>query len=179
MSERSHEREVAGAPNHTRLEPTPPERPPYSSPELRWYEWGIIGWANSAVRPYASELEHLAARAAQYLGLVVAITVIAGAADVHAQDRGTQETLILIAAVADIASTEYALNHVGIKEGNPLLGNRAVRIVGKAAATGVILWATRSLESDGHPKAAKVLRLMTAGVWFGAAGWNVSLTVRY
>lgn len=117
MSKRSHEREVAGgAPNHTRLEPTPPERPPYSSPELRWYEWGIIGWANACVRPYAAELEQRATQAALYLGLALAITVIAGAADVHAQDCGTQETLILIAAVVDIDRVHpQSFRRVGVK----------------------------------------------------------------
>ena len=56
--------------------------------------------------------------------------------------------------------------------------NQAVRIVGKVALTGVVLWSARKLEGGGHEKMAQFLRYTTASVYMGAAGWNVSLTVK-
>ncbi len=105
--------------------------------------------------------------------------------DASAQSRGALETLMFAAAAADTIATEYAIEQMKdhpdfeVREVNPLLSNRAVRILSKTALTGAVFWTARKLEDGGHEKMAQVLRYASVAVWAGAAGWNVSLTVRY
>jgi hypothetical protein len=112
--------------------------------------------------------------------LVVALRFLT-AAPAHA-DRRTEELTVLAAAAADILTTEIWLSHelgsVTPIELNPIMGSVHQRVLVKSAGTLGILYLARRLETD-HPKAASLLRWSTASLWFGSAGWNLSLTIRY
>ena len=88
---------------------------------------------------------------------------------------GWQEGLIIGSALADLASTEYALRLPGAYEANPLMGSGGVRVAVKAVATGAVLWLYRSLEKHEHRGWARFILVWSVALWAGAAAWNVSL----
>jgi hypothetical protein len=70
--------------------------------------------------------------------------------------------LIIAANVADLVSTEIAVQRANVAESNPIMGqSSAQRIAVKAAGTALQVWMVRKLEPR-HPKIAK-------GVGVGAA----------
>lgn len=81
------------------------------------------------------------------------------------------EMALYIALAGDLASTEVAL-HNGMREGNPLMHNRAVRIASHVAI-GVIL--TRLSRKNPDKKILLVPTIMFTAV----TGWNVGMTIGF
>ena len=106
-------------------------------------------------------------------------------------DRRTEEIAVIAASAADIITTKIWLHHDpymvdGVEhfptEGGPILGQLSspvARIAVKAGGTAGILWLARFVEGKGHDRAASFIRLTGVSVWSGAAGWNLSLSIRY
>ena len=90
-------------------------------------------------------------------------------------DDATRDIVVLgLAAGADIASTHYALaNCSGCYEANPVMSEPSVSLVVKAGSIAATAWACDRLRKAGHPRGAKWLRWGVAGMWLGAAGWNL------
>jgi hypothetical protein len=80
---------------------------------------------------------------------------------------------IVLGNVADIVSTEIALQRPGLREGNPVLGQSATqRIAVKAAGTAVQVWIVRKLDRSGHPKLARVVGYSAGAALTGVAWHN-------
>jgi hypothetical protein len=74
--------------------------------------------------------------------------------------------LLVIAAACDILTTEFALRYRKVKELNPLMRRKPVRIALKAAATAIVLIVAKYT----HPATI----IVASVVWLGAAIWNVT-----
>jgi hypothetical protein len=93
---------------------------------------------------------------------------------VEADEAGRDVLVLSLAASADLASTHYALQAcASCREGNPLMGEPAGALAIKAAGIAATAWGCDRLRRDGHPRGAKWLRRGVAGLWVGAAGWNM------
>ncbi len=85
--------------------------------------------------------------------------------------------VLSIGAAADEASTRYALKHcAGCYEGNPLMSEPAIRLVGKAAAVSALTLGCHELRKHGHGGMAKGLRWVAFAAWMGIAAHNVAVT---
>jgi hypothetical protein len=73
------------------------------------------------------------------------------------------------AAAADNITTELALREPGLREGNPLLQSPAARVGVKGAAVIFGLAGAHHLKTHGHPRAAKVVKIVLVVAWSGAA----------
>ena len=84
------------------------------------------------------------------------------------------QTAIILGNVADIVSTELALQRGGVHEGNAIMSQRLPqRIAVKAAGTVFQVWMVRQIGKD-HPRLAKVVGY-SAGAFFGGVTlWNAS-----
>ena len=105
--------------------------------------------------------------------LVLLVSLVMLTAPRADADRTLEEALVVVAAGADLASTEIAIAR-GAEETNPLGQERWQRIALKSGVTVGILALARKLGDD----RGKWIRLTTMGVWFGATGWNISVTLR-
>lgn len=90
-------------------------------------------------------------------------------------DEVTADVVVLsLAAVADTASTHYALSRcLGCREGNPIMREPAGALLLKAGAVAATSTMANKLRKDGHGRAAKVLRWTVAAVWVGMAAHNM------
>ena len=96
------------------------------------------------------------------------------AVTVSGDEAGRDVLVLSLAASADLASTHYALARCATcREGNPLMGQPAGAVAIKAAGVAAVAWGCGRLRRAGHPRAAKVLLWGVAGLWVGAAGWNM------
>jgi len=95
-------------------------------------------------------------------------------------DRKLEETVLIASAVTDIVSTEMLLHsNPGFHELHPLGQSFRQRLLLKSAGTvGVLLFA-RGIDRWKGKKAGGVVRWSASSVWLGAAGWNVSLMMRF
>ena len=66
---------------------------------------------------------------------------------------------MFVVSGADLASTEVALAHPGLQEGNPMQGNRSVRILSHIAAPALMYWVTDKLHDRGKRKTALLARI--------------------
>ena len=66
---------------------------------------------------------------------------------------------MIIAAGADLASTEYGLSRPGVYEVNPVQGNRSTRILTHAAVPALMYFVTEKLHDSGKPKLALLARI--------------------
>lgn len=106
-----------------------------------------------------------------------------------AASRKIEEVLVIAANAADLIATEIWLHkdpyvHEGRLripgEVNPLArGPFAKRAAMKAGTTAATLLIARLWERRGHAKAASALRWSATVLYFGAAGWNASLSIRF
>ena len=98
-------------------------------------------------------------------------------------DRRTEEIAVIAASAADFIATEVWLHDdtasVTPIERNPLAQSTAARIAVKAGSTAGLLWLARFAERKGHDRMASIVRLTGISVWSGAAGFNISLTIRH
>lgn len=85
------------------------------------------------------------------------------------------------AGAADLAATELVLSRDQGVEHNPIHtgGTLATRAAFKVGTNAVVWWAARKLERDGHEGVAKALRWSGVAAQVTAAGWNVSVAVRF
>jgi hypothetical protein len=83
--------------------------------------------------------------------------------------------LVASGQLADLASTEYALTRETLREANPLLGRRAVRIPAKLAVAAFGSWATHRLRKQGHHGRARALSIVAFAIGAGMAVHNVRL----
>jgi hypothetical protein len=81
--------------------------------------------------------------------------------------------------VADLVSTEYALTRPALREGNPLLGNRAVRIPAKLAVAALGAWATHRLRKKGQHGRARALAVVGFAIGAGFAVHNVRMAQQH
>jgi len=108
------------------------------------------------------------------LAAFLAAGLVAIAASACPDDAGTDVVILSLAAAVDKASTHYALQRCpGCYEANPVMSEPALSLVVKAASIATTTWACDRLRKAGHPKGAKWLRWGVAGLWLGAAGWNL------
>jgi hypothetical protein len=80
---------------------------------------------------------------------------------------------VIVAAGADLTSTEYALRQPGLREANPIMQTPGNRCVLKLATTAAVIGIAHNLDSTGHKKAARILRWSAIIGWGGAAVWNM------
>ena len=66
---------------------------------------------------------------------------------------------MFVVSGADLASTEVALARPGLQEGNPMQGNRSVRILSHIAAPAIMYWVTDKLHDRGRRKTALLARI--------------------
>ena len=119
--------------------------------------------------------------------IVVATLLLATLAS--AADRKTEEILVVVANVADLISTEVWLNNGPYldngqlktpMERNPLArGSFTKRVAIKAGTTAATLLIARLWDCRGHTRAASTLRWSATVTYFGVAGWNASLSIRF
>jgi len=89
-------------------------------------------------------------------------------------ERARDVAVLGLAAAADLASTRYGLQACpSCREGNPLMGQPAGSLAIKAVGIAATAWGCDRLRRAGHPRGAKWLRWGVAGLWGGAAGWNM------
>lgn len=62
------------------------------------------------------------------------------------------------AAGADFATTEIGLSR-GLEEGNPVAGNRSVRLLHHVVGPAAVFWTSAELEKNGKKKLATTLRI--------------------
>jgi hypothetical protein len=84
----------------------------------------------------------------------------------------TLDVMVVTSAGADLATTEWALQNPGLREGNPLLQGTGIRVGVKTLTTAAVVVGARHLERRGHSKAAKVIKVLAVVVWSGAAVQN-------
>jgi hypothetical protein len=77
--------------------------------------------------------------------------------------------------LADLVSTEYALTRPALREGNPLLGSRGVRIPAKLAVAALGAWATHRIRKRGHHGRARALAVVGFAIGAGFAVHNVRM----
>jgi len=94
-----------------------------------------------------------------------------------AADQKTEEILLMTAAASDIISTEWALAHRDVVELNPLMQSPISRIAVKAGVTTGLILLARKFDRDGRHGAAKCIRWPAIGLWMGATGWNISVSI--
>lgn len=75
------------------------------------------------------------------------------------------------AALGDALSTEYAINHKGAREANPIL--KVAPAVGIGVGTWVLDKASAKLQEQGYVKTARFFWAACACVHVGATGWNL------
>lgn len=80
---------------------------------------------------------------------------------------------IPIAAGADIATTEVALNRYELQEANPLLQTTSARVGWKVGLTVALVWLAEELDDQGRHGTARAVQWLATGLWAGAAVWNV------
>lgn len=100
----------------------------------------------------------LAAIVAAWLG-ILAVELRAA----HCEERVSVARPLAVyglAAGADLASTEYALARPGLREGNPLLQDRGVRIGAKGALALGLTAADVTLQRKGKRRAVRALRVL-------------------
>lgn len=105
-----------------------------------------------------------------------------------ATDRKIEEISLVSAAIADLVTQEiwesnghYYHDNTwkNPNETNPIAGSTGKRIAIKTASTVGIIALARLLDSKGHGKTASILRWGTVSAWGAAAGWNISLSIRF
>lgn len=77
------------------------------------------------------------------------------------------------ASAADLATTEWGLSQPNLQEGNPIAGNRGVRVVHHVLGPAAVYWTTEKLRQSGRPKLALALRIGLMAAYSFAAVHNV------
>ena len=95
-----------------------------------------------------------------------------------ASPADTLDALVVTSAVADLGTTEWALRQPGLREGNPLMSEPAIRYAGKAVGTAAVLGGSRYLERHGHRGWSRAVRIGAVVVWGGLAVHNAMQTRR-
>jgi len=84
------------------------------------------------------------------------------------------ELAVGLSASVDIATTEIALRRGGFREANRFMDSETgARVLAKTAATAAVIATSRHLRKRGRKNAARVLCWSVAGLWAGAAIWNL------
>ncbi len=79
------------------------------------------------------------------------------------------------ASAGDLASTEWGLRYPGLYEGNPVAGNRGVRIATHMIAPAVVWWTTEKMHKAGRRKLALGIRVGLMVAYSYAAIHNVRM----
>lgn len=79
--------------------------------------------------------------------------------------------LLILAGLADIATTLYGLRLPGVREANPIYGRRPSAAVLLAVRVAVIGWLLYAGAGDD-------VLLVVALAWFAAAAWNLRQIMR-
>ena len=85
----------------------------------------------------------------------------------------TDAVLVTAGQVADLVSTEIALSRPGTREGNALLGSRAVRIPAKLGVAAATSLACYELRRSDHHGTARALSIVSLAVGAAAAVHNL------
>ena len=119
----------------------------------------VIEEAKSALRGYRKPKTTIPA--------IVLLLLLPSLASAQSQvNLKPAQTAIILGNVADIVSTELALQRGGVHEGNAILSQRMTqRIALKAAGTAAQVWIVGRLGKE-HPRLAKVVGY-SAGAFFG------------
>jgi hypothetical protein len=85
--------------------------------------------------------------------------------------------VLVIGSSVDMASTLYALQQPGTREGNPMLshGGNAGLIATKAGLTAALVYSLNRLTHHGHPTAAKWLGYSLGAAMSGVAVNNLMM----
>lgn len=84
-----------------------------------------------------------------------------------------QETALAVSLkIADVGTTQYALQQPGLSEGNPALQNQATSLLLQAGVTAGVIWYSHRLKERGDPRWRWPLRIYSAVSGF-ATGWNL------
>ncbi len=79
------------------------------------------------------------------------------------------------ASAGDMATTEWGLRYPGLHEGNPMAGNRGVRIATHVIAPAVVWWTTEKIHKAGRKKLALGIRIGLMVAYSYAAMHNVRM----
>jgi hypothetical protein len=105
--------------------------------------------------------------------LLLLLALAAPAVQADGLERG-----LIVASLADLASTEYGLRACGTcYEGNPLLRGTGTRVLLKTAGTALVIAGTRRVERS-KPRLAKGLRIGLIVLYSGAAVHNMRISRR-
>ena len=88
-------------------------------------------------------------------------------------NAGLLDAGVVAAGVADVVTTERALRHPGLREGNPLMQSPEVRIGAKTLVMAGVLAGTHVLEKRGKKGTARAVKIVVIALWGGAAVNNV------
>jgi hypothetical protein len=115
------------------------------------------------------------------MAMLVLSATLASAQDAPAHQHGMAEkidlTALVVAAGADLGSTERCLGAGTCRELNPLLSlavtkNAMLFGATKMAITALVGWIVHELYAHGHPKIARALAWSSSGLWTTAAVRN-------
>ena len=179
----SHSRQARQATSHTRLTPhgtwrndpsrgcsfrRPVDRPssPIPTPpgRLRLRSSGLRSEFHRRAYTRSAASRNAAARVRRsFLFSLLLLLPAAAPAD-------TLDALVITSAVADLATTEWALRASPfLHEANPLMQRPAARVGGKALGVAAIVGGRRYLERHGHKRWSKGLGIAATVLWGGFA----------